>query len=122
MESKEILDKLAEKLPEFDINKALSFCAGSQELLCDILKDYAKSKRADDMEMYFMDEDWENYRIESHTLKSTSLTVGLSTLSGEAKGLEFAARDGDISYIEENHIKVMLHYKRVLVKIEEIIV
>lgn len=120
IKGKDEIDVLMKKLPEFDYSKALAYCAGSRELLSEILKDYVGSKRADVMELYFMDEDWENYRIEAHALKSTSLTIGLNSLSDEAKGLEFAAKDGDISYIENNHIKVMLHYKKVLMIMKEI--
>ncbi|MBR5089807.1 MAG: response regulator [Ruminiclostridium sp.] len=44
-----------------------------------------------------------SYRIEAHSMKSSSATVGLNTLSDLAKALELMAKDGNIAGIRELH-------------------
>ena len=65
-----------------------------------------------------MKNDWANYRILVHALKSTSLSIGAVSLSERAKTLEMAARDGDIRYIEANHAGCMADYRALLAGID----
>lgn len=58
-------------------------------------------------------QDWHNYRILVHALKSSAKSIGAETLSEAAKGLEFAARDHDIAYIEKHHTETMQYYRKV---------
>jgi HPt (histidine-containing phosphotransfer) domain-containing protein len=61
--------------------------------------------------------DWQNYVTQIHALKSTSLTVGATKLSEEAKALELSGKeflaDGESilpGYILAHHEEVMLLY------------
>lgn len=73
-----------------------------------IHQDY--DKRAD-LEQFFAQEDWENYRIMVHALKSTSLNIGAVELSEQAKALEMAAKSGDTAYVKKHHGEVLRRYK-----------
>lgn len=102
------------QLEEFDEKLALEYCAGMPDLLLDMLKEYAASDIAERMRMAFLAKDYDSYRIAVHSLKSTSLMIGFKALSEEAKALEMAAKENQISYILENHEAVYLHYNTIL--------
>ncbi len=58
---------------------------------------------------YFDSEDWSNYTVKVHALKSSSRLIGALSLSDEAKDLEMAGKSSDIEFIRENHSKLMEH-------------
>jgi HPt (histidine-containing phosphotransfer) domain-containing protein len=76
----------------------------------EMIGEYLKGDKRQPLEDFFDKEDWENYRITAHALKSTSLNIGAKAVSEQAKGLEFAARDNDIEYIKSHHKEVLEQY------------
>ena len=62
-------------------------------------------------------EDWKNYTILVHALKSTSIGIGATTLGEMAKELEMAGKEGNIAYIQAHHREVMHEYEEVLLEI-----
>ncbi len=60
---------------------------------------------------FYENEDWKNYTVKVHALKSSSLLIGAVELSDEAKELEMAGKRDDIDYIRTNHEKVMEHLR-----------
>lgn len=83
-------------------NKLLSiFYNSGEEKITEICKAY-------------LEEDWTNYEIYVHALKSTAKSLGALTLSEDAKSLEFAVKDGNIDYVRKHHEKVIEHYHIVL--------
>ena len=66
------------------------------------------------MEESFQTQDWKTYEILVHSLKSTSLTVGLASLSEQAKALELAAKEGNTAYLKKEHEAVMQNYREIL--------
>ena len=66
------------------------------------------------MRRFFKEENWENYRIHMHALKSTSLSIGALGLSDQAGLLEKAVKDGDTAYIKEHHGEVLRQYQLLL--------
>lgn len=87
------------------INKdlAMTYCGGMEELFKEILADFRNSGLIDQLKSCFEAKDWENYRINAHSLKSSSLTVGAESVSETFKKLEFACKESDYAYIEANH-------------------
>lgn len=102
-----------------DTSTGLSYCDNDEELYLEIIKTYFENSKLDALIKYFDDEDWNNYHILIHSLKSTSLSIGATSLSEQAKALEFAAKDNNISYIKENHIKCIEKYKTLLENISK---
>ena len=76
-----------------------------------MLESYVGNDRYEDMQRYYVTEDWDNYRIQVHALKSTSLTIGAIQLSDDARRLEAAAKEENINYIRESHGAVMDKYR-----------
>lgn len=66
-------------------------------------------------------EDWENYHIQVHALKSTSKSIGATDLSEQARELEMAAKAGDAAYLKEHHAGCMEAYRNILGKVETLL-
>ena len=94
----------------------LRYCQGDEAFYQSVLRDYAQSaeKKAVDMEQDFNKENWKDYAILVHSLKSTSRTIGAQSLSEEAAELEAAANRGDAGIIREKHPDLMNSYKEVV--------
>ena len=63
--------------------------------------------------------DFDNYRINMHSLKSTSLTIGAAALSETAKAIEGACKEGNLDFVRSQHEKCMTAYKHVLNKVSD---
>ena len=69
----------------------------------ELLQEYIHPEKTEKLQQFYDSEDWNNYRITAHALKSTSLTLGAVHLSETAKALEYAARDQDTEFIRLHH-------------------
>ena len=123
MEAQEqsVTDRLKQRIEEIDIESGIERCGESEELYLEILKDYAEGEPLDLVEELYQTADWAQYRVQVHALKSTSLTIGLPLLSEKFKGLEFASKDADTDYLQNNHAAVMEDYRKVLDILREVL-
>ena len=87
-----------------DFDKALLYCAGDEKILEEIVSDVASEcpGRSERMRKNLAAKDLKAYKIDAHTIKSTMSTLGLQGFSDLARKHEFAARDNDVAFIEEN--------------------
>ena len=99
-------------IPQLDIDHALQLL-GNEELFWQVLKEYARtiSKKARTIEQYFKAEDWKNYTIETHALKSSSRQIGAMELSELAAKMEQAGKNNDIEFIRAHHRGLMERYR-----------
>lgn len=81
-------------VPELNVNAALQYCCGSAELLNDLLHDFTENDHFSDLKAAFEEKRWEDYRRHAHSLKSTSLMIGLTGLSERARASELALKGG----------------------------
>lgn len=82
-----------------------------EELLIKFAKDAARKEA--DIDGFFRQEDYENYAILVHALKSTAKMLGADSLSEEAKAAETAAKAHDADYIRAHHADLMDAYQQV---------
>ncbi len=89
----------------FNAEEGLKFSAGRKELYLDLLRDFGNNfeKNKQEFEGILSEKDWKSYQILSHSIKSMSRTIGADELSGKAKLMEDAGKNGDESYITGNH-------------------
>lgn len=101
-----------------DHKLALMYCAGSEEIYQKILRIYcnAGADRKEILKRHAQRQEWEDYRVEIHSLKSSSLNVGCRKLYDAALKLERACRTGDISYVTKNHDQCMQLYDSVIME------
>ncbi|MCR5098717.1 MAG: response regulator [Lachnospiraceae bacterium] len=87
------------QIPGIEYSEAIRNCY-SEEVLLDAARDYCADiiKKADLIEQYEGEGDYENYTVLVHALKSSSRLIGAMSLSEEAKRLEACgdkAKEGD---------------------------
>lgn len=107
-------DNFMSKLTGLDTGLGMTYCGEMEEIYYEVLEEYCGQNLIDVLERTFTEENWKDYAIHAHALKSTSLTIGASTLSEEAKKLELAAKEGRIDEIRTMHTGVLAHYQQVL--------
>lgn len=106
---------------QINTKSALAYCKNDmnfyQELLHKFVVDADKKKS--EIDHYLKREDYDNYRIVIHALKSTAKMIGADALSELAQELEAAVQNKDIGYVREYHEEMLLEYSRVVDRISE---
>ncbi len=104
-------DKRFFELEGIDANTGIRNCgsAGDYKNTLVVFYDSIDEKSAELTSLYEA-KDWPGYTIKVHALKSMANIIGASGLAGEALALEYAGKEGNVSYIEENHDKLMTYY------------
>lgn len=108
-DEKEQEDNADERLGEIkekaglDVEQGVGFC-GSVDGYLEVLEIYTESvdQKANDIEQFYKDEDYENYTIQVHSLKSTSKLVGAMDISERAMELEKAGNEKNVELIKAN--------------------
>lgn len=106
-------------VPELNVNAAFQYCCGSAELLNDLLHDFTENDHFSDLKAAFEEKRWEDYRRHAHSLKSTSLMIGLTGLSERARASELALKGGCTEFAELNHDSLIEEYSALLGKIKD---
>ncbi len=93
--------------------------SGSAESFAVVLKLFyeAIDEKAEEIQKFYDAEDWKNYTIKVHALKSSARLIGALSVSDEARELETAGKTGDYAFIREHHANCMGHflkYKEIL--------
>ncbi len=106
-----------------DIAMGLRYCGDSEEVYREVLKEFcdAEAEARVTLDQVYEREDWKNYTIHIHGLKSSALSVGAKKLSEEAASLEKAGkelqkedaahREELLQYVREYHGKTMKMYE-----------
>lgn len=119
----ETADRIMAKYPFkcLDIVTAIESAEGDVECFKFLLESFrdTSDKNKADIQGSFNEQDFTNYTIFVHALKSTSKMIGAERLSEQARLLEMAGKKGDIHYIVENHQKVMELYEEALEEIRD---
>ena len=96
--------------------------SGSLEVFKSVLKIFYDSidDKLSEITTAYDSEDWENYTIKVHALKSSAKLVGAMKLSEDALGLENAGKGKDIDYIRAHNEEVVVQLKRYKKDLERI--
>ena len=97
-----------------DMAIGLAYCMNDQNFFNEMLDEYAKSDKTDELVEYFDKGDFEYYRITVHAIKSTSLTIGATKISGDAKALETACKEGNLDFVKQNHKAFVEEYAELI--------
>ena len=97
----------------FDYNTALTYCGGEEDLLMEIIGDIVNEcpARVERMKRSLESKDIKEYKIDAHSIKSSMATIGLNEFSERAKKHEFAAKDGNIDFINGDADAFINDYK-----------
>lgn len=98
-----------------NVQQGISYC-GDKEGLREIISIYHSEgeRRNHQLEQFFEEEDWKNYVITVHALKSNSKGIGASELAELALNLEMAGKENRIPYILEHHGELLEKHSKLL--------
>ena len=105
----------------FNPDKGLVYTGGDLDSYLEILELFARKteEKSKYIRKLFDEQDWKNYVIEVHALKSSSRAVGAIDLSELSKKLELAGKAGDFKVILEQNDELITLYERVRSAAEE---
>ena len=94
----------------------LDYCEGDEDLYRDILSSFVSEsgKKVPAIKSSYDSENWDEYGVYVHSVKSSSLMIGAKSLYEKALGLEMAAKSGDIDTVRSEHGSMMDMYLRVV--------
>ena len=106
-----------------DAADGLAYCADDPEFYEEMLAEYVNEGEAnrEQMQRFFEDQDWDNYRIRAHSVKNTSRMIGAAALSERAHALELAAKERDAAAIRGLHAPFLADYAALVDAIREMI-
>lgn len=95
-----------------DVGTGLRYCQNDEELYRSLLRDYVtgSKQKMNDIMRYHGEQNWHDYSILVHALKSSSATIGAKDLSDLALELEHAADEGRGNDIKARHDEMMELY------------
>ena len=101
---KNVDDMLMEKAG-VSVQSGMAFCGGMRQLYEEVLGNYVSTykEKSAELNKYFSEKNWEDYRVLIHALKSGSKTIGAEQLSAIAKELEDAAKEQNENFIADHH-------------------
>ena len=105
-----------------DFDTAMANCGDDEEILRAVLAEMSDEAegRIIDINRFLAEKNYERYGIDAHAIKGLMATIGLSSLSERAKKHEFAAKEGDLDFIEADHEGFLEEYGSVCDILREI--
>ena len=118
IQSDAVYESYDENMSEYeglDYKKAIEIL-GSSELYSTIVKEYYRTgnERYNEIKILFDNEDWHDYTIKVHALKSSSKQIGAFELGELAQKLEIAGKNKDYDTIYENNDELLKEYRKIL--------
>lgn len=114
-----------EKLRALGMNteEGLACCADEEEFYLEMIEEFVREgeQRSKDLALRYAEQDWKNYVIPVHSLKSTSRMIGADALSEQARELEFFAREEKSGQISSLHGEMMKNYETLCATLKEIL-
>lgn len=100
---------------DLDVSKGIMYC-GNQENYLEILTSQRNSGKETlgQVQSLYEKEDWKNYIIFVHGIKSSMMSIGAVKLSEMAKALEFAGKGGNYDFIRREHDAMTKEFERVM--------
>ncbi len=106
----EILQRVRE-LDGIDVSQGIKGCGGLEDYLALLRVFCATANRsAGEIRDYYETENWKDYTIRVHALKSSARSIGAMDFGEEAQRLENAGKNGDLAYIRANHGAFLADY------------
>ena len=87
----------------------------------EMLEEFVNSTKDEELDGFLQNEDWDNYRITVHALKSNAKTIGAMELSEEARLQEMAAKEKRTKDVAANHQALPEHYKELQERIRKVL-
>lgn len=97
-----------------DWEKGIERSMGDESFYREILSIFLNSHSDEELNCFYEEGDWENYRIKVHAVKSNLANVAAEEASEMAKQLEYALKNNnDTEYVRLHHDEFLLAYRHV---------
>lgn len=105
-----------------DVQTGYHYCQDDPQIYEMLLREYVKGAEAKqhDLQEGYVTQDWKNYAIHVHSLKSTSRMIGATELSEMAAKLETAADKAQVDIIQNGHNGMMERYMSIVEAIRQV--
>ena len=115
--------KAYSKVKDVDYEKALTLCGGDEDILKSVLEVYVKSYQQiiGRIKNAYEIEDFANYSIEVHGVKSSSRSVGNDFLGEMAYALELNSKEGNLGYVKAHNDDFERAYTRFVDDIKKVL-
>lgn len=106
-----------------DTDKGIANCGGEKSFYIEMLAEYVadSSEKKEKMSKHLASGDLKEYGVIVHSIKSTSATIGVMTVSAKALLLENAAKEGDKDYITLEHDAMIEEYDKYVALIKGVV-
>lgn len=96
-----------------EIATGMHYCGEDADIYEEMLMMFCnlKEEKKQQLESSFAQEDYKNYIVLIHGLKSSSLTIGGKRLSALAARMEKAGKQGEYDFVKEKHKEAMELYE-----------
>jgi HPt (histidine-containing phosphotransfer) domain-containing protein/predicted DNA-binding protein len=103
------------KIGNLDVKKGILYCGGKDEYL-DILRLHARKDEENRKHIgeLLREENWKDYTIAVHAVKSSMMSIGATKLSELARSLEKAGKEENIDYIRSRHMEFDEEYGKLI--------
>ncbi len=113
MDPDEVLNVLAKKLPELDLQTALSCCGGEKAFYLELLDDFTKLPIKTELSHFLEIRDQKGYHVRIHGFKNSAYLVGALRLSDIALELEKMSANDLPDEIQDLHAFFCEQYDRI---------
>lgn len=124
-EHRQVLQRAVEELqlPDMDTDDALQYSSGTVEDVLDNIKGYLTDSTAnrERIKKEFEAENWNDFKIHVHALKSTSRIVGAIHMAYLAEQMEKAAGSENLTYIMKNYDELICEHEQLCVSLEQLL-
>lgn len=107
-----LLPAWLKSVPKLDLKKGIEHCETAEDYI-DALSVFAASidKKADDIEAFADEENWNMYILRVHSLKSMARLIGAAQLSDHAAELEYEGKQGNYEKLKNETGQLLDEYK-----------
>ncbi len=117
----EIVSEIAAQLPQIDINKGLTVCAGDKTFYLQIFDCFVKLPIRDELKQFLEADDAENYCIRIHGFKNNAYNVGAVELGNLSAKMQDLSKDSLGDEIRSSQKQLFEQYDRICSVFEKIL-
>ena len=114
------VESAGSKIHHVNWEKGRKLCMNDEDFFREILGAIAESGYDQELNRYFEDSDFDNYRIKVHAIKANLANIGAMGASDMAKQLELAIKtENNVAYVQEHHAEFITVFRQVLDEVNE---
>ncbi len=104
-----------------DYEDGINHCAGSEKIYLSVLGVALKNSEADIEKLMtcYNEKDYDGFGVQAHAMKGSCLNIGAKLTGENARKMEFAGKEGNATYIEENLDAFIDEYRALMTEIQE---